>query len=72
MINIPRYKSNGFRDHGNDKEVKRLLDRQVTSLVELAENVYSGYDCDSDAHKYGTPCRKCMAEDVLKYLVEEY
>lgn len=31
-------------------------------------SIHSDWDCDSDAHKYGTPCRCCEAEAAEKRL----
>lgn len=35
-------------------------------LVQFAETVRDGFDCDEDAHKKNTFCRCCAAEKVLK------
>jgi hypothetical protein len=35
-------------------------------LYDIAE----GYDCDSDAHRYNTRCRKCEA-DKLRDLIKQ-
>jgi len=29
------------------------------------KNLRDNYDCDNDAHKYGTPCRSCDAAKIL-------
>jgi len=48
-----------------------LLER-IKKLEEFARDVSSNYDCDSDAHKYGTICRQCEALKVLtKEIVDE-
>jgi hypothetical protein len=35
------------------------------ALVSFVESLVSGWDCDTDAHKYGTQCRKCEAAKLL-------
>ena len=47
-----------IKESWNREEVKPLL----TFLRELKDN----WDCDSDAHRYDTPCRRCEAEEILK------
>lgn len=32
---------------------------------EFVRDVANNYDCDSDAHRYGTPCRACEAKQLL-------
>lgn len=34
-------------------------------LLSFAIYVRDNYECDSDAHKYGTPCRCCDAATVI-------
>lgn len=46
-----------------DKIVSLRL--RVRELEKFAKDVRDNYDCDADAHKHGTPCRKCEAEKVL-------
>lgn len=38
---------------------------RLEEMAEFARDVRDNYDCDSDAHKYGTPCRCCSAARVL-------
>lgn len=45
----------------SDLEKLRVLLREAReTLRDFAEN----YDCDSDAHRYGTTCRACDAKAV--------
>ena len=39
-------------------------------LIDLCEDLSRNYDHDSDAHKYGTTCRACEAEHILKEIRE--
>ncbi len=39
--------------------------KRIAELEEFAREVRDNYDCDSDAHRYGTMCRACEAEKVL-------
>ncbi len=41
------------------------LKRQVEVLEEFARDVLHGFDCDADAHRYGTMCRCCTAAKIL-------
>lgn len=34
--------------------------------LDFARDIATNYDCDNDAHKYGTPCRACSAEKLLQ------
>lgn len=34
-------------------------------MWEFIKDVAVNWDCDNDAHKYGTPCRSCEAEKIL-------
>lgn len=56
--------SKHIQTRGGDSDVLRLIAR-VEAFEEFARDVRDNYDCDSDAHKYGTRCRCCEAETVL-------
>ena len=38
---------------------------QIRVLRESLDDFAHNWDCDDDAHKYGTPCRACAAEEAL-------
>ena len=38
---------------------------EIEQLREFARYIRDNYDCDADAHKYGTPCRCCEARHLL-------
>lgn len=38
---------------------------ELTKLRRFAKNCHENFDCDEDAHKYGTPCRSCEASILL-------
>jgi hypothetical protein len=40
-------------------------DAEIDRLRDFVRDVRDGWDCDSDAHKYGTPCRCCLAEKII-------
>jgi hypothetical protein len=46
-------------------KVARKAKKERAVLVNFAKHINRNYDCDSDAHKYGTPCRCCKAAEVL-------
>jgi len=50
---------------GIDHPDMRLIEASP-DLLEFAFDCFANYDCDTDAHKYGTRCRKCEAERVIK------
>ena len=50
---------------GSGSRQIELLVKRVKLLEAFAVDIRDNYDCDSDAHKYGTPCRCCEAEYVL-------
>lgn len=39
---------------------------KVEELEFFLYDISGGYDCDSDAHKYGTRCRACEAKKLLQ------
>lgn len=48
---------------------KKRIDILMTRIQELESfvtNVSDNYDCDNDAHRYGTICRSCEASKLLK------
>lgn len=53
-----------FPDKGR-KDAVRALAARVARLEETLAYFASSYDCDPDAHKYGTTCRVCESEKVL-------
>jgi hypothetical protein len=50
-----------------ETEFKRL-EEQNKQLMEFVRDGHKNWDCDSDAHKYNTPCRVCEAEKLYKQL----
>ena len=46
-------------------EEKERLFARIAQLESFVSDIYSNWDCDSDAHKYGTPCRCCEAARLL-------
>jgi hypothetical protein len=40
--------------------------KRISELQEGLRDFADNYDCDSDAHKYNTTCRKCKAKQLLK------
>lgn len=49
---------NNLLDALNEYRKRRVLET-------FAKDIRDGYDCDEDAHKYGTPCRCCEASKLL-------
>jgi ribosomal 50S subunit-associated protein YjgA (DUF615 family) len=39
---------------------------RIKRLEEFARTIENDFDHDEDAHRYGTTCRVCDAEDLLK------
>lgn len=37
----------------------------LREVMEFVRDVATNYDHDSDAHRYGTPCRECGAQKLL-------
>ena len=44
----------------------RKLKERIKRLEEFARTIENDFDHDEDAHRYGTTCRVCDAEDLLK------
>lgn len=45
-----------------------LADPEIAAAIKMADTLRSirdNYDCDEDAHRYGTPCRCCIARETL-------
>ena len=40
--------------------------QRIKRLKEFARTIENDFDHDEDAHRYGTTCRVCDAEDLLK------
>ena len=38
---------------------------RIAELEEFARDIAENWDCDDDAHKYGTRCRACSALEIL-------
>lgn len=47
------------------------LTRQRDLAVSELETVANGFDCDNDAHRYGSYCRKCEAKKALSTIKGE-
>ena len=41
---------------------------ELKAWREFGQNVRDNFDCDRDAHKYGTRCRCCDAQELLEGL----
>ena len=48
-----------------ERELNAALER-IKRLEEFARTIENDFDHDEDAHRYGTTCRVCDAEDLLK------
>lgn len=48
-----------------ERELNAANDR-IKRLEEFARTIENDFDHDEDAHRYGTTCRVCDAEDLLK------
>jgi hypothetical protein len=53
--------------HNELIEKSQVLEARITKLEQFLVGLSANYDCDQDAHKYGTPCRSCSAEDLMRY-----
>jgi hypothetical protein len=45
-------------------ELRRLHDVNAELIGEL-KDIRDNYDCDEDAHRYGTRCRSCVARAAI-------
>jgi len=69
---LDRYESSGnyenidtFLDYEHFKDGYKSRDKEVQILRDALRNVAEDYDHDEDAHKYGTVCRQCNAQEAL-------
>ena len=53
-----------FDDHGRKQEVRRIAAR-VKKLEQFVNECRDDFDCDQDAHRYGTTCRACAAAELM-------
>lgn len=37
----------------------------AASMLSALKDISSNYDHDEDAHRYGTTCRKCLAQEMV-------
>ena len=44
------------------------LEDNKKELLSFVRDVAFNYDCDADAHRYGTPCRACGAFALLQLI----
>ena len=57
---------------GDDDEDRQCeLSAKIWRLKEALIDIRDNYDCDSDAHKYGTSCRCCTAKEALAKIVSK-
>ena len=54
-----------WMEDSQSKQIRELQDR-IKRLEEFARTIENDFDHDEDAHRYGTTCRVCDAEDLLK------
>ncbi len=54
----------GIHKHHAAAELRRLHEVNV-ELVEALKDIRDNYDCDEDAHKYGSRCRSCVARAAI-------
>jgi hypothetical protein len=45
-------------------ELRRLHEVNA-ELLEVLQEIRDNYDCDEDAHKYGSRCRSCVARAAI-------
>jgi len=45
-----------------------MTERELNAAVSLLQSIRDNWDCDSDAHKYHTPCRVCDCALLLTKL----
>jgi DNA-directed RNA polymerase subunit RPC12/RpoP len=39
---------------------------EQAKIKAFAKSIRDNWDCDQDAHRYGTPCRCCEAKELLE------
>ena len=50
-----------FDDKDKQDEIRKIAKR-VEEMESFISDISSDFDCDSDAHRYGTTCRCCYRE----------
>jgi hypothetical protein len=54
-----------FEDLQNAAAELRRLHEVNAELVGVLQDIRDNYDCDEDAHKYGSRCRSCVAHAAI-------
>ena len=69
-----QYQKEGYKSNWDEVIQTVLLAKEIENqelakereraakLVEALENISNNFDCDTDAHKYDTTCRSCLAK----------
>lgn len=57
-----------YKSHRQEKDSAQIssLQKRLNTALELIRDLRDNWDCDEDAHKYGTGCRACSATELLK------
>ncbi len=50
------------------KAKRKQKEEQLNLLIGFVKDCATNWDCDSDAHKYGTTCRACGAQKLLSQI----
>lgn len=58
-----KYFEEGYLIMANKSAERR--GKRIKELESFVKDIRDGFDCDLDAHKYGTLCRCCEAEKIL-------
>lgn len=48
------------------KTAVRTLFLKVKEMEDFIRDVWKGYDCDMDGHRYNTGCRCCKAKKIME------
>jgi len=49
------------------KDILRDMAAKVSNMEDFIKDCRDDFDCDKDAHKYGTMCRACAALRLLPH-----
>ena len=66
MFSFPDQINNDCR-----KEYLKELVGIVAEMEKFVKDCRDSWDCDNDAHKYGTTCRSCEAKKILSLIRQE-
>lgn len=68
LPNFIKYRSKFYCGNEDVQKLAKFAEEQYKMncmAIKFIHDIATNWDCDTDSHKYGNPCRKCEANDIL-------